>query len=63
MQGKNRLDHLIAKLDAEHAEWEKNLSVLRDKEQELDESISKLSEKGGIDVDEAVTTTAPLYKQ
>uniref|UniRef100_A0A1S4MY01 Uncharacterized protein n=1 Tax=Pediculus humanus subsp. corporis TaxID=121224 RepID=A0A1S4MY01_PEDHC len=63
MQGKNRLDHLIAKLDAEHAEWEKNLAVLRDKEQELDESISKLSEKGGIDVDEAVTTTAPLYKQ
>lgn len=63
MQGKNRLDHLLAKLNAENAEWERNLTVLRDKEQELDESLKKLSEKGGIDVDEAVTTTAPLYKQ
>lgn len=63
MQGKGRLDHLLSKLDAERNEWEKNLTVLRDKEQELDESLNKLSEKEGIDVDEAVTTTAPLYKQ
>lgn len=63
MQGKNRLDHLISKLESEQTEWEKNLSILRDKEQELDASLNKLSDQGAIDVDEAVTTTAPLYKQ
>lgn len=63
MQGKNRLDHLISKLDVEQAEWEKNISILKDKEQELETSLSRLSDQGAIDVDEAVTTTAPLYKQ
>lgn len=63
MQGKSRLNHLLAKLDAEHTEWEKNLTILRDKEQELNDSLNKITEKGGINVDEAVTTTAPLYKQ
>lgn len=62
-QGKNKLDHLISKLDSELNEWEKNLTILRDKEHELEVSLGKLSDQGAVDVDEAVTTTAPLYNQ
>ncbi|KAL0280194.1 UNVERIFIED_CONTAM: hypothetical protein PYX00_001566 [Menopon gallinae] len=62
-QGKNKLDHLMSKLESELNEWEKNLTILRDKEHELEVSLGKLSDQGAIDVDEAVTTTAPLYNQ
>lgn len=44
-------------------EVERNVTVLKEKEVELDKAISRLSEEEEIDVDEAVTTTAPLYKQ
>lgn len=44
-------------------ELDKNISVLKDKEQELEKEIERLSDQQPIDVDEAVTTTAPLYKQ
>lgn len=42
---------------------EKNITLLKDKEQELDKAIERLSNEEEIDVDDAVTTTAPLYKQ
>jgi len=42
---------------------EQNIQVLRDKELELEMAISKLSKEDNIDIDDAVTTTAPLYKQ
>lgn len=37
--------------------------MLQDKEQELTKSLETLEKVDGIDVDEAVTTTAPLYRQ
>jgi ESCRT-I complex subunit TSG101 len=42
---------------------DKNISILKDKEKELEKHIERLSEQQPLDVDEAVTTTAPLYKQ
>lgn len=45
------------------AELERNVTMLREKEQELDKALSRLDEQEPLDVDEAVTTTAPLYKQ
>lgn len=44
-------------------EMERNITLLKEKEIELDKAISRLGEQESIDVDEAVTTTAPLYKQ
>lgn len=44
-------------------ELDKNITILQDKEQELDKSIAKLANEESIDVDNAVTTTAPLFKQ
>lgn len=62
-QGKNKLDDIITRLEKEQVELDKNITVLEDKEQELEKAIARLSEQEAIDVDEAVTTTAPLYKQ
>lgn len=44
-------------------ELEKNVSILRDKEQELVKCLEAFENNKGIDPDEAVTTTAPIYRQ
>lgn len=62
-QGKDKLDDILARLEKEQIELDKNISILKDKEQELEKEIERLSDQQPIDVDEAVTTTAPLYKQ
>lgn len=61
--GASRLSDLFFKLNKEKQELEKNVNILQDKEAELEREISKLSDNQSIDVDEAVTTIAPLYKQ
>ncbi|XP_043278357.1 tumor susceptibility gene 101 protein [Venturia canescens] len=61
--GSSRLADLFTKLKKEKAELEKNINILQDKEAELEKEIAKLSDSQSIDVDEAVTTIAPLYKQ
>lgn len=62
-QGKARLTHLTTTLESEQTEWEKILTTLQDKDSELDAALVNLSNQGELDVDEAVVTTAPLYKQ
>jgi ESCRT-I complex subunit TSG101 len=44
-------------------ELEKNIRILQDKELELQKEINKLSDSQSIDIDKAVITVAPLYKQ
>ncbi|KAK2582025.1 hypothetical protein KPH14_002731 [Odynerus spinipes] len=61
--GSAYLSELFDKLNKEKAELEKNTIILQDKETELEKEIAKLSDNQSIDVDEAVTTIAPLYKQ
>lgn len=61
--GKGKLQELINKLERDEAELKKNIQLLRDKEVEVTKSLETLEENDQIDVDEAVTTTAPLYKQ
>lgn len=62
-QGKERINHLMTALEREQSEWEKVLTTLRDKDLELDAALLNISNQGELDVDEAVVTTAPLYKQ
>lgn len=62
-EGKAKIDNIIAKLEREEKELQKNISVLEDKNQELEKSLETMEKEEGIDVDEAVITTAPLYKQ
>lgn len=61
--GTMHLNDLFDRLKKENAELEKNITILQDKEAELEKEIAKLSDNQSIDVDEAVTTIAPLYKQ
>lgn len=61
--GKSRLDDILERLMREQADLDKNISMLKDKEQELSKATERLSDEDPVDVDEAVTTTAPLYKQ
>lgn len=62
-QGRTKLDDMLRRLEQEQVDLDKSITLLRDKEQEIEKAIAQLSEQEPIDVDEAVTTTAPLYKQ
>ncbi|XP_068250029.1 tumor susceptibility gene 101 protein isoform X5 [Palaemon carinicauda] len=63
-QGKIKVEGLISKLEQEQAELDKSVRILREREAEIKAVLSRLSSATEpLDVDEAVTTTAPLYKQ
>lgn len=61
--GKSKLAEIVKKLERDETELKKNIQLLQDKDEELSKSLETLEKVDGIDVDEAVTTTAPLYKQ
>ncbi|XP_076263851.1 tumor susceptibility gene 101 protein-like [Rhynchophorus ferrugineus] len=61
--GKMKLDLMINKLEKEQSDLDKSITVLKDTEQELKTAIGKMENQEAINVDDAVTTTAPLYKQ
>ncbi|XP_018320962.1 tumor susceptibility gene 101 protein isoform X2 [Agrilus planipennis] len=61
--GKAKLDSMLQAMEKEKSDLEKNILLLKDKEQELENAIERLSNQESIDVDDAVITTAPLYKQ
>lgn len=62
-EGKTRLEDILSRLQRERAELDKNVALLQEKEKEMEDAVEKLAEQEGIDVDEAVVTTAPLYSQ
>lgn len=62
-RGKAKLENMINKLEQEQLDLEKNIMVLREKNEAMSDLISKMQTQEQIDVDEAVITTAPLYKQ
>lgn len=62
-QGRAKIDSNISRLEQEESELKANITVLQDKQQSLEKSLESIDQENGIDVDEAVTTTAPLYKQ
>ncbi|EDW73505.1 uncharacterized protein Dwil_GK16611 [Drosophila willistoni] len=63
VEGSAKIDAIIQRLEREQVDMQKNINVLRDKEQELEKSLESLENAEPIDPDEAVTTTAPLYRQ
>lgn len=62
-EGRTKINDIMSKLEREENELKKNISVLEDKDRELEKSLESLQKVDGIDVDEAVITTAPLYRQ
>ncbi|XP_055624273.1 tumor susceptibility gene 101 protein isoform X2 [Toxorhynchites rutilus septentrionalis] len=62
-EGQTKINDILSRLERDEQEMTKSISVLQDKEQELDRALEALEQADEIDVDEAVITTAPLYKQ
>jgi ESCRT-I complex subunit TSG101 len=62
-EGQAKINEIVGRLEKEESDLKKNISVLQDKEKELEKSLENLEKVEGIDVDEAVVTTAPLYRQ
>uniref|UniRef100_A0A1B0DB50 Uncharacterized protein n=1 Tax=Phlebotomus papatasi TaxID=29031 RepID=A0A1B0DB50_PHLPP len=62
-EGRSKIEEIVSSLEREEADLKRHLSVLNDKKEELDKSLEAFERKDGIDVDEAVSTTAPLYRQ
>lgn len=62
-EGQAKLLEIIKKLQRDEEELNKNFVVLQEKDAELTKTLENLEKSDEIDVDEAVITTAPLYKQ
>lgn len=65
IQGKAKLERFMADMENDCRELDSNLAVLREKNEQLKQALEQMSdtENGGVDIDNAVTTTAPLYQQ
>lgn len=63
LEGRSKIYEIMQRLDNEERDLKSHLGMLRSKDQELEKQVDALSKIDKIDVDEAVTTTAPLYKQ
>jgi len=61
--GRARLTMMITKLKQETEELDRNIKILTNKEKEMSAIKDKLVESGEVNCDEAVTATAPIYKQ
>jgi len=62
--GQSKLEELSRRLDQEQVEMERGISSLKERSNELEDTLTKIkSQDSNFDVDEAVVTTAPLYKQ
>uniref|UniRef100_A0A4Y0BHZ4 UEV domain-containing protein n=1 Tax=Anopheles funestus TaxID=62324 RepID=A0A4Y0BHZ4_ANOFN len=62
-EGQVKIKDILTRLERDEKELTKSITVLKDKEKELERALESLDNVESIDVDEAVTTTAPLYKQ
>lgn len=62
-EGQTKLKSALAKLDHEETQLDANIVTLTEKEEELRKAAELLQENESVDVDEAVVTTAPLYRQ
>ncbi|CAG5129775.1 unnamed protein product [Candidula unifasciata] len=62
-EGKQKLETIISELEKEKDEINRNIQILQDKDKEVKEAIQKLEGQHDLNIDDAVVTTAPLYRQ
>ncbi|XP_014677867.1 PREDICTED: tumor susceptibility gene 101 protein-like [Priapulus caudatus] len=62
-KGKDRLEQIINSLEEEQVKVDQNVVLLKEKSEELKKLLGKMEEQEQVDIDDAVVTTAPLYKQ
>lgn len=63
LDGRQKIAERIQQMEREQTDMKANIAVLQDKQTALDKSLADMDKLNDFDVDEAVTTTAPLYKQ
>lgn len=63
MKGKEKLEKMVKDLENEKVEIENNIALLEEKDKEVKEVLRKLDNQDKLDIDEAVVTTTPLYRQ
>ncbi|KAF6016472.1 TSG101 [Bugula neritina] len=61
--GQAKLDKMAATIDTESEECEKAISLLTSKLPELKEEMEKRSNEEELPIEDAIETTAPIYKQ
>ncbi|XP_064602821.1 tumor susceptibility gene 101 protein-like [Liolophura sinensis] len=61
--GKTKLETMISDLKREKEEVDRNIRMLTEKDQQIKENLSKMESQDKVEIDDAVVTTAPLYKQ
>lgn len=61
--GKQKLDKIVTDLEKEKGDIDRNISLLRQKDGEVKDAIQKMEGNTEVDIDEAVVTTAPLFRQ
>ncbi|KAF6727860.1 Tumor susceptibility gene 101 protein [Oryzias melastigma] len=63
-KGHQKLEDMISKLDQEVAEVDRNIELLKKKDEELSEALEKMENQSeNNDIDDVIVPTAPLYKQ
>lgn len=62
-EGQTKIKEIVYKLELEEAELRKNLVTLKEKDEELDKCLETIEKAGDINIDDAVFTTTPLYRQ
>lgn len=63
LKGKEKLEQMMQNLEKEKGDIDSNIQLLRQKDQEVKEALQQLENQDQLSIDEAVDTTAPLYRQ
>nr|XP_033783744.1 tumor susceptibility gene 101 protein [Geotrypetes seraphini] len=63
-KGHQKLEEMVTRLDQEVADVDKNIELLKKKDEELTAALEKMENQSEqSDIDEVIIPTAPLYKQ
>ncbi|KAH3737980.1 tumor susceptibility gene 101 protein-like isoform X1 [Dreissena polymorpha] len=63
LKGKQKLEQMMQDLEKEKTDLQSHMQLLRSKEGEVKEAVSRMKNQEQLSIDDAVDTTAPLYRQ
>lgn len=63
LKGKDKLEKMIKDLEKEKSDISANIQLLKQKDGEIKEALARIENQEQISIDDAVVTTAPLYRQ
>lgn len=63
LRGKEKLEQMMQNLEKEKSDIDGNIQLLRQKDGEVKEALQQIENQDQLSIDEAVVTTAPLYRQ